>query len=167
MRRGPLTDRAWLAVRLALDEADRQGRPVGTAHLLLGLVLERENLLLAETDTDSARVEANLRRLWETGPEEPDGAAAPPLRSWWRPPGFWDRVFPRRPDPGAAFTGDARGALARSAEFAAANGCLYVGPEHLLLGLAATEGSRAARVLEHCGAGLPRLEQALSRRRGR
>lgn len=166
MERGPLTNRGWLAVRLALVQADRQGRPVGTAHLLLGVLEERENLLLADLGVDPARVEANLRRLWETGPPEPPGQVGPLPRAWWRLPGLWERLLRPKPNSGPAFTEEARQALLCAAREAEGAACLYVGPEHLVLGLASVDGSRAARVLEHSGADAARLRQALSLRRG-
>lgn len=166
MERGPLTNRGWLAVRLALARAERQGRPVGTAHLLLGVLAERENLFLPDLGVDPGRVEANLLRLWDTGPPEPPGQVGPLPRAWWRPPGVWERFLRPKPGSGPAFTEEARQALLAAVREAEGAACLYVGPEHLVLGLASVAGSRAARVLEHSGADAPRLRRALSLRRG-
>lgn len=166
IERGPLTNRGWLAVRAGMAQADLQGRPVGTAHLLLGLLNERENLVMADLGMDPERVEGNLRRLWQTGPEEPPGQAAPLPRAWWRAPGLWERLLGARSPAGPLFTADARQALLSAAEAADRSACLYVGPEHLILGLASVEGSRAARVLEHFGADASRLRRAIELRRG-
>ena len=65
------------------------------------------------------------------------------------------------------FTERATGAITAARDAAAALGHSYVGSEHLLLGVAAEEGSLGARVLAGCGLDSARLTRLVAAECGR
>jgi ATP-dependent Clp protease ATP-binding subunit ClpC len=123
-----LTERARRAIRLAQEEAIRQGASVGTEHILLGLLREGEGIAaraLQAMGTDLEEVTAEVSRLLERSP------GPTPLQ--------------------LTFTPRAKRVLELAVEEAGNLGQNYVGTEHLLLGLIREAEGVAARVLENLG----------------
>jgi ATP-dependent Clp protease ATP-binding subunit ClpA len=136
------TSRVKKVIEVAFEEAHRRGHAyVGTAHLLLGLMLEREGLavgVLTEMGANRQRVTAEIDRLLEeVGEEESSpGAARDPRQREVM-------VSPRL----AAL-------LEQAGEEAAARGAPVVGLEHLLLALTDEAGFEAlTRLLDELGVG--------------
>ncbi|MDP2873121.1 MAG: ATP-dependent Clp protease ATP-binding subunit [Bacillota bacterium] len=123
-----LTERARRAMRLAQEEAIRQGASVGTEHILLGLLREGEGIAaraLQSIGADLDQVTAEVSKLLERsqGPT--------PLQ--------------------LTFTPRAKRVLELAVEEAGNLGQNYVGTEHLLLGLIREGEGVASRVLQSLG----------------
>ncbi|MBQ1045676.1 MULTISPECIES: Clp protease N-terminal domain-containing protein [unclassified Micromonospora] len=176
------TDRARTVVRHALDEARAEGRrPVGTEHLLLGVLADRDSLaarLLAaggiEADALRAAVarhaargvdglgEADAAALREIGIdlaaivsriEESFGPDA--LREATPRPRRWWR---RRPDHGT-FSPRAKKVLELALREALRLRHRHIGTEHILLGLLREGNGLAAVVLTEAGADIDDLRR--------
>lgn len=135
-----LTERARRALYFAQEEATRRGeRYVGTEHLLLGLMREKESLaaraLAEQLAIAPDRVRAGIERQLARGEAS---------------------VLPAsEPTPRAARVMDL------ALEEARALGLAYVGTEHLLLGLIREEDGCGGKVLRDLGAGLERTRRAI------
>ena len=121
----PVSDRARRALALAADEARTLHHSyVGTEHLLLGLLRERDGsaaTALASLDVTYERVRAAVVRMMGVGVEAATGEL--PL------------------------TGPAQNAVDRAQREASVLGAERVGTEHILLGLAREPSGAAARIL--------------------
>jgi ATP-dependent Clp protease ATP-binding subunit ClpC len=132
------TDRARTALGLAQAKTGELGHPgVDTAHILLGLLEEGDNLAIKVVE--SLGVEPNDLRTEVM-------ASMEPARS------------PRRKD-GLPFTPRAKKALEQAVKEAERLGHNYVGCEHLLLSLIADDDGKAGKVLRRMG-----LELRVTRR---
>ena len=127
-----LSPRTKKVIEYANAEAGQMGQAqVGPEHLLLGIVDEGEGIasgilesLGVQLDTLRAKV---LELLKESGTAAPPGYAPPFRRHYY--PGPFDR-----------FSNRAKRALALAQDEAVRMGHNYIGPEHLLLGLARLSG---------------------------
>lgn len=134
------TERARRVVSFAEEEAERLGEnPVGTAHLLLGLIRERDSV--------SARV---LERL---------GISLDRVRMELE-----QRANPRDTPPGEERPLSPRSERVIELAYEEARRLHnnYVGTEHLLLGLIHEGEGVAARILESLGASLERTRRELA-----
>ncbi|GAA0842008.1 hypothetical protein GCM10009525_56150 [Streptosporangium amethystogenes subsp. fukuiense] len=126
------TDRARRVVVLAQEEARRLGHDhIGTEHILLGLVLERDGVAgraLRALDIDGEQVRNDVEEIIGRGDETP-GSHIP-------------------------FTPHAKKVLELSLREALGLHHTYIGTEHILLGLIRESEGVAARVLAGRGARL-------------
>lgn len=124
------TERARQAVVLAQEEARAlEHNYIGTEHMLLGLLREREGVaarVLGSLDITVERVRSHVIRL--AGPSE--------------------ELIPRQ----IPFTPRAKRLLELALREAATLGHDHVGTEHMLLGVVRGNEGVAARVLRDCGA---------------
>jgi ATP-dependent Clp protease ATP-binding subunit ClpC len=136
---GRFTPRAREALVLAEQDArEREHRTVGTEHVLLGIVDEGGNLalkVLASLDVEPEDIRAEL----VASMEPPSGVVASRL----------------------PFGGPAKGALEATTKEALTLGHNYVGCEHLLLGLLATEEGLASQVMRRMGLELRTTRRAV------
>lgn len=137
---GRFTPRARQALTLA-EQVARQAPhdQVGTEHVLIGILDEGQNLalrVLASLDVPAADLRSELTRAMA----EPTG------RGGDRPP----------------FTAPAKQALESTAKEALGLGHNYIGCEHLLLGLLATEDGAASQILRRMGLELRTTRQAVT-----
>ncbi|OKI61851.1 Clp protease N-terminal domain-containing protein [Micromonospora sp. CB01531] len=177
------TDRARTVVRHAVDEARAEGRrPVGTEHLLLGVLADGDNLavrLLAQAGVRAEDLRAAVARHTAGGVDglgEADAAALreigidlaaivarieesfgpDALREAAPPPRRrWGR---RRPDDGR-FSPRAKKVLELSLREAIRLRHHHIGTEHILLGLLREGNGLAALVLTEAGADLDDLRR--------
>ncbi|SCF38073.1 Clp protease N-terminal domain-containing protein [Micromonospora mirobrigensis] len=177
------TDRARTVVRLAVEEARADGaaRPVGTEHLLLGILADRDALatrLLADAGADADDLRGRIRRHTAgggAGLAEADAAALreigidlaaivarieesfgpDALREPPPPRRRWGR---RRPARGP-FSGRAKKSLELALREALALRHRHIGTEHLLLGLLREGGGLGALVLTEAGVDLADLRR--------
>jgi ATP-dependent Clp protease ATP-binding subunit ClpC len=135
-----LDERAQRAVKFAIQGASlRRHSYIGTEHLLLGLLAEREGVAaqaLADLAVTRERVDEQLESV----------------------PGEGDRMSTGL----LAFTTRAKRAIELAVQEARSRGGPLVGSGHLLLGLSA--GGAAAEILERLGIGLEALRAAVERR---
>jgi ATP-dependent Clp protease ATP-binding subunit ClpC len=133
------TDRSRRVLVLAQEEARLSGHNfIGTEHLLLGLIQEREGIAaraLMGLDITLDEVRTSVEAMVGPGGGQPFGS----------PP----------------FTPRAKKALDLSIREALQLGHSYIGPEHMLLGLLREGEGVAAQVLQHLGADLPGVRQAV------
>ena len=143
------------AIDLAIDEARRLGHShVGTEHLLLGLVREKETTAAKALASFGVSLDAVRQSVVASvgRPHGEVGAAAPasapqPARSLG---GSFDR-----------FNDRAKRVLALAQNEAIRFNHNYIGSEHLLLGLIQEEGSVAARALAKLGVELANARKAV------
>ncbi|WP_042414045.1 Clp protease N-terminal domain-containing protein [Streptacidiphilus anmyonensis] len=140
---GRMTDRLKASVELA-HQAAGEG-PVGTRHLLVGLIDEGGNLavrlLPALGEEPDALREAALASTADEPLPNATGAAG----------GFW-----------TGLTMPARSAIGAALEAALELGHNYIGCEHLLLGLLAEEESGAGRILHAAGLDATAVRRAIA-----
>jgi hypothetical protein len=131
------TDRARRVVVLAQDEARHLDHNyIGTEHILLGLIHEREGVAaraLTALDISLEAVRGEVTEIVEVGAEHPGGHIP--------------------------FTPRAKKVLELSLREALALGHNYIGTEHILLGLIREGEGVAAQVLVKLGANLDRVRQ--------
>ncbi|MFI7248197.1 Clp protease N-terminal domain-containing protein [Micromonospora chalcea] len=178
------TDRARTVVHHAVDEARAEGRgPVGTEHLLLGVLADRDSLaarLLAAGGIEADALRAAVARHTAPGPGglgEADAAALreigidlaaivsrieksfgpDALREATPRPRRWWR---RRPDHGT-FSPRAKKVLELSLREALRLRHRHIGTEHILLGLLREGGGLAALVLTEAGADIDDLRRRI------
>ncbi len=124
-----LSPRTKKVIELAIDEARRMGHGwIGSEHLLLGLIREGEGIASGIIESLGVTLPALRARvlelIGESGTPTPSSYAAPrPTRAYGHGP--FDR-----------FTDRAKRVLALAQDEAIRMGHGYIGPEHLLLGLA-------------------------------
>jgi ATP-dependent Clp protease ATP-binding subunit ClpA len=124
-----LSPRTKKVIELSIDEARRMGQQqLGPEHILLGLIREGEGIASGLIESLGVTLSAVRTRLLEllaeSGTPSPAGYAAPPPT---RAPGY---------GPFSRFTDRAKRVLALAQDEAIRMGHIYIGPEHLLLGLA-------------------------------
>ena len=124
-----LSPRTKKVIELAIDEARRMGQShVGAEQILLGLIREGEGIasgIIESLGVTMSMARARLlQMLAESGTPPPSNYAAPPPQreQGWGP-------FNR-------FTARAKRVLALAQDEAVRMGHTYIGPEHVLLGLA-------------------------------
>jgi ATP-dependent Clp protease ATP-binding subunit ClpA len=124
-----LSPRTKKVIELAIDESRRMGQPhVGAEHILLGVVREGEGIASGVIESlgvslPTLRMKV-LELLAQSGTPPPASySAPPPTRAYGSGP------FSR-------FTDRAKRVLALAQDEATRMGHSYIGPEHLLLGLA-------------------------------
>jgi ATP-dependent Clp protease ATP-binding subunit ClpA len=131
------TDRARRVVVLAQEEARELGHNyIGTEHILLGLIRERDGVAARALEALGIRLDAVRREVREiigTGPGLPSGHIP--------------------------FTPRAKKVLELSLREAQQLGHSYIGTEHILLGLIREGEGVAAQVLVRLGADLNRVRQ--------
>ena len=136
----PVSDHATEALRLAHGEARTLHHSyVGTEHILLGLLLERDGMAaaaLTSLEITYERVRAAVIRMMGVGTEDGDGELP--------------------------FTGPAQNALDRASREASVLGAERVGTEHILLALAREPGGAAARILLHLDVDATAIRAAVS-----
>ncbi|MEV0152498.1 Clp protease N-terminal domain-containing protein [Micromonospora sp. NPDC050686] len=181
------TDRARAVVHRALDEARAEGqRPVGTEHLLLGVLADPDALatrVLAEAGVGADDLRARIRQhTGNAGLAEADAAALreigidlaaivarieesfgpDALREAAPPP---RRRWGRRRFLGGPFSPRSKKALELSLREAIRLRHRHIGTEHILLGLLREGGGLGALVLTEAGVDLAelrrRVEEAL------
>jgi ATP-dependent Clp protease ATP-binding subunit ClpA len=144
---GRFTDRARMAIRTAMVEArEREHAEVNTGHMLLALIQEDESLAALALQQSGVNLDAAQR-----GVEQSIGARKP---------------------TGEQSAGNIVGLdahmlrmVALSADEARQMGDLYVGTEHLLLGLIQEGDGQGAQVLLTLGANLSQLRSIITRLR--
>jgi ATP-dependent Clp protease ATP-binding subunit ClpC len=139
------TSRARQVVVYALDEARTHER-IGTEHILLGLLREREGMgarLLASFDVTAEQVRAQV--IPAPGPGEGDPAR--PAGEDTARPGEEDAARLRE----VPFSSEVKMVLQHSLREALGLGHNYVGTEHLLLGLLREREGAAAKILAGYG----------------
>ncbi|PWU46481.1 Clp protease [Micromonospora globispora] len=178
------TDRARDVVRRARDEARAEGpqRRVGTEHLLLGVLADRDNLavrVLAEAGVRADDLRAAVARhvdRGESGLAEADVAAlreigidvsavvarieesfGPDALRGAEPP--MPRRWGRRRDSGGPFSPRAKKVLELSLREAVRLRHQHIGTEHILLGLLREGQGLAALVLAEAGVDLGDLRR--------
>lgn len=159
---GRFTPRARSAVQLARAHAEDLGRGVlGTEHLLLGVIDEGGNLalkVLAGLEVEPADVRSELLAS--------AAAAGSPSASAASSAGEGDDGESLDPSPAdvagdLAFTPPAKQAFEATTKEALTLGHNYIGCEHLLLGLLATEDGLASQVLRRMGVELRTTRMAV------
>ena len=124
------TEKARTAFRLAAEQAHAAGVPLGTEHLLGGLLAEGTNLalpVLHAMDIEASAVKAEVDQASVVS--QPDG-----------------------PDAGRRISGPLGAALVGAVAAANALGHNYVGCEHLLLGLVSEPDGTGGQILRGLGA---------------
>jgi ATP-dependent Clp protease ATP-binding subunit ClpA len=123
-----LSPRTKKVIELAIDESRRMGQAyVGAEHILLGVVREGEGIASGVIESlgvtlPTLRMKV-LELLAQSGSPPPASYAAPPPHS-------------HASGPFSRFTDRAKHVLALAQDEAIRMGHAYIGPEHLLLGLA-------------------------------
>ena len=155
-----LSPRTKKVIELAIDEARKLGHGhVGPEHILLGLVREGEGIASGILESLGLRLETVRARvlelLTESGTPPPAGYTPPP------PPRHASGRFNR-------FSDRAKRAVALAQDEAIRMGHNYIGPEHLLLGLARLTGIGQAdqamkQIFEELGLTLEQLRAELAK----
>ena len=149
-----LTTRMTPKLRRSLDlarEAAPAAGPVTTAHLLIGVLDERENLAVRLLDTldidrDSLRDAAGTTRV-----DEQTATSAAPAAPQDAPVSLW-----------SGLTIPARVAIGAALEASIDLGHNYLGCEHLLLGLLADSDSGAGTVLHEAALDTATIQRAIT-----
>src|SRR5205814_1500586 len=155
-----LSPRTKKVIELAIDESRRMGQPrLGPEHILLGLVREGEGIASGLIESLGVTLSAVRTRLLEllaeSGTPPPTGYAAPPGQMHGSGP------FNR-------FSDRAKRVLALAQDEAMRMGHTYIGPEHLLLGLARLADHRLAdptmkQIFDTLGLTLERIRTELGK----
>ncbi|MEU7616825.1 Clp protease N-terminal domain-containing protein [Micromonospora rifamycinica] len=177
------TDRARAVVRHAVEQAQADGRrPVGTAHLLLGVLADGDGLasrVLTEAGIDADDLRARVRRRSGDGGIGLDEADAAALREIgidlaaivariedsFGPDALREAVpAPRRRwrmhrPGGGPFSPRSRKVMELALREALRLRHRHIGTEHILLGLLRESGGLGARVLTEAGADLDDLRR--------
>jgi ATP-dependent Clp protease ATP-binding subunit ClpA len=124
-----LSPRTKKVIELAIDESRRMGQShVGAEHVLLGVIREGEGIASGVIESLGVSLPTLRMKLLDllaqSGPVPPTTYAAPPPRAHYA----WG--------PFNRFTDRAKRVLALAQDEAVRMGHTYIGPEHLLLGLA-------------------------------
>ncbi|RAG87637.1 ATP-dependent Clp protease ATP-binding subunit [Streptacidiphilus pinicola] len=139
---------ARLKASVELGRAAAAEGPVGTRHLLVGLLDEGGNLAVRLLPALGEEPEALREAALASAAEEPlPNSAAKPAPAG----GFW-----------SGLTMPARNAIGAALEAALDLGHNYIGCEHLLVGLLADEESGAGRVLHAAGLDASAVRRAIT-----
>jgi ATP-dependent Clp protease ATP-binding subunit ClpA len=123
-----LSPRTKKVIELSIDEARRMGHPhLGPEHILLGLIREGEGIASGVIESLGVSLPTLRMKVIELLAQ----SGAPP-RPTYAPPPTQARGY----GPFNRFTDRAKRALALAQDEAIRMGHTYIGPEHLLLGLA-------------------------------
>jgi len=154
-----LSPRTKKVIELATMEAGHMGHPgVGPEHFLLGIVDEGEGIASGILESLGVRLETLrakvLELLTESGAPPPEGYTPPSLRR--HQTGQFDR-----------FSNRAKRALALAQDEVVRMGHSYIGPEHLLLGIArlaevGQEDQSIKRIFDELGLTLEQLRAELA-----
>jgi ATP-dependent Clp protease ATP-binding subunit ClpA len=182
------TDRSREVVRRAVDEARSEGqRPVGTEHLLLGVLADADNLavrVLADAGVRAEDLRTAIRRRVASGADLGDADAAAlreigidlaaivaRIEQSFGPDALREAVpaprrrWGRRRHTGGPFSPRSKKVLELSLREAIRLRHHHIGTEHILLGLLREGGGLAALVLTEAGVDLDdvrrRVEAAL------
>jgi ATP-dependent Clp protease ATP-binding subunit ClpA len=182
------TDRSREVVRRAVDEARSEGqRPVGTEHLLLGVLADADNLavrVLADAGVRAEDLRTAIRRRVASGADLGDADAAAlreigidlaaivaRIEQSFGPDALREAVpaprrrWGRRRHTGGPFSPRSKKVLELSLREAIRLRHHHIGTEHILLGLLREGGGLAALVLTEAGVDLDgvrrRVEVAL------
>jgi ATP-dependent Clp protease ATP-binding subunit ClpA len=156
-----LSPRTKKVIELAIDESRRMGQTyVGAEHILLGIVREGEGIasgIIESLGPTLPMVRAKVLELLASAgtPPPPSYAAPPPTRTH----GY---------EPFSRFGDRAKRVLALAQDEAFGMGHSYIGPEHLLLGVARLAGLPQAddsikRILDELGLRLEQLRTELGK----
>jgi ATP-dependent Clp protease ATP-binding subunit ClpA len=158
-----LTPRAKRAIEAAVTEARRRDhQSIGTAHLLLGLLEDEQNMAsrtLVALGVDLAALRAEVVSLLASG----DGTDQHPGGQGYAP----RQAPPTDPIDFGHFTERARRVLTLAQEEAQRFNHNYIGTEHLLLGLVRERDGIAAHVLGSFGVNLGSVRSAVESITGR
>jgi ATP-dependent Clp protease ATP-binding subunit ClpA len=163
----PLSPRGTEALEQAEREAyELRSDVVRTAHVVLGLLDERESLavrVLADAGLTPEHVRAELlRAIPPIGERQPaDGTPAPPADPQPIPNLALEHEHGTVP-----FTPQARAVLELAHDEALLRGDTAVAPEHLLVALVRCADPVAAATLQDMGASADRIRAEVARRRG-
>jgi len=156
-----LSPRTKKVIELAIDESRRMGQPqLGPEQILLGLVREGEGIASGVIESLGVTLSAVRTRLLEllaeSGTPPPTGYSAPPTRH-----AYGSGPFNR-------FSDRAKRVLALAQDEAIRMGHTYIGPEHLLLGLARLADLRLAdpsmkQIFDTLGLTLERIRTELGK----
>ena len=156
-----LSPRTKKVIELAIDEARRMGHGwIGSEHLLIGLIREGEGIASGIIESLGVTLPALharvLELIGESGTPTPSSYTAPPPRRA-HGSGPFDR-----------FTDRAKRVLALAQDEAVRMGHSYIGPEHLLLGLARSHeighpDEAMKRIFEALGVTLDQLRTELGK----
>ncbi len=155
-----LSPRTKKVIELAIDESRRMGQShVGAEHILLGLLREGEGIASGVIESlgvslPTLRTKV-IQLLGESGFQPPPTQPAPPTHSYGAGP------FNR-------FTDRAKRVLALAQDEATRMGHTYIGPEHVLLGLARLADLRQAdpsmkRIFDTLGLTLEQIRTELGK----
>ena len=132
-----LSPRTKKVIELAIDESRRMGQShLGPEHILLGLIREGEGIASGVIESLGITLSAVRTRLLELLA----GSGTPPPTGYAEPP----RTRPAAHGPLDRFSDRAKRVLALAQDEAIGMGHTYIGPEHLLLGLARLADLRLA-----------------------
>jgi ATP-dependent Clp protease ATP-binding subunit ClpA len=155
-----LSPRTKKVLELAIMEAERMGQPqVGPEHFLLALVDEGQGIASGILESLGVRLETLrakvLELLKESGAPVPEGYTPPSIRR-------------HETGPFVRFSNRAKRAVALAQDEAVRMGHGYIGPEHLLLGLARLPGiggqddQAMKRIFDELGLTLEQLRAELA-----
>ena len=156
-----LSPRTKKVIELSIDEARRMGQPnLGPEHILLGLIREGEGIASGIIESLGVDLSALRAKLLELLAQRGD----PPPASYATPP----RTRTYSYSPFDRFTHRSKRVLALAQDEAIRMGHAYIGPEHLLLGLArladlAQPDSPMKQILQKLGVTLEQLRTELGK----
>ena len=156
-----LSPRTKKVIELSIDEARRMGQPnLGPEHILLGLIREGEGIASGIIESLGVDLSALRAKLLELLAQRGD----PPPASYATPP----RTRTYSYSPFDRFTHRSKRVLALAQDEAIRMGHAYIGPEHLLLGLArladlAQPDSPMKQIFEKLGLTLEQLRTELGK----
>jgi ATP-dependent Clp protease ATP-binding subunit ClpC len=151
-----LTDGARSVLLLGFEESLLLNHaPIGTEHLLLGLIREAEGVAAKALASFGLELKTTRERVKALSPRKTDPAVTAHQKG---SNGWTTIVSPSKGGP-PAFTPKANEVLELSLREADQLGHSYVGTEHILLGLVREGGGIGAQVLQSFGVELPQVRE--------
>ena len=156
-----LSPRTKKVIELSMDEARRMGQPhLGPEHILLGLIREGEGIASGVIESLGVSLSMVRTKLLELLAE----SGTPPSATYVAPPPTRTYSY----SPFNRFTHRSKRVLALAQDEAIRMGHRYIGPEHLLLGLArladlAQPDSPMKQIFEKLGLTLEQLRTELGK----